>query len=184
MRHVHVHAMGRKHLPSEALARNQRQSVHEGKHGHACAQVSQKRAKRKREAGERALKAVGVAEFRVALEAAARDRVVIERWGAGVSLAVMESLSRAAALETRSEAEARGGNKKKCFPKRRITSTWLLVEGARAEAYEREVGITDVAHRALLRETAEQQETAKAYDAKKMFFYYRMIIITIAEHLS
>ena len=146
--------------------------------------MSQKRAKRKREAGERALKAVGVAEFRVALEAAARDRVVIERWGAGVSLAVMESLSRAAALETRSEAEARGGNKKKCFPKRRITSTWLLVEGARAEAYEREVGITDVAHRALLRETAEQQETAEAYDAKKMFFYYRMIIITIAEHLS
>jgi hypothetical protein len=185
VRHVHAHAMGRKHVRRAALARSQRTSAHDyHRHAHACAQVSQKRAKRKREAGESALKAAGVTEFRAALEAAARDRVVIERWGANVSLAVMEALSRASALETRSEAEARGGNKKRYFPKRRVTRTWLLAEGARAKAYEQVVGITDVAHRALLRETEEERKTAEVYDAKKMFFYFRLIITAIAEHLS
>jgi len=37
----------------------------------------------------------------------------------------MEALSKAASLETRSEAEARGGNKRKYFPKRKVEKTWL-----------------------------------------------------------
>jgi hypothetical protein len=117
--------------------------------------VSKGRAERKRKAEESRVKAVGVAEYRAALEACARDRVVVERWGAGVSLAVMEALSKVASLETRSEAEARGGNKRKYFPKRKVEKTWLLVEGARGEAYERVVGITEEAHRELPRTTKE-----------------------------
>ena len=144
--------------------------------------VSKGRAERKRNAAERALKAEGVAEFRKALEAAARERVVLERWGADVSLAVMEALSRCASSETRTEADARGKNKRKYFPKRHVAKTWLLVEGACGEPYEQAVGISVEAHRELPRGTPEERAAAAPFDDRKLTLYLTMILRRIAAH--
>ena len=152
--------------------------------------VSKKRAEKKRKVEESRIKAAGVKEYRAALEACARDRVVVERWGAGVSLAVMEALAKAASLETRTEAEARGGNKRKSYAKRRVETTWLLADDVRGPAYTEAVGITDEAHRALPRDAAAQSEaglTAEgvaAYDSKKMVYYTTLVLQKIAAQCS
>jgi hypothetical protein len=146
--------------------------------------VSKGRAEKARLKEISDIKQAGVKEYREELEKSALARVVTERFGAGVSLAVMEALANAASLETRSEAAARGGNKRTYFPKRSVEKTWLLADVAQGVAYKEAVGISEEVHRALPRETRAQRDEAEEFDDMKLHFYLALVFSTIAAHCS
>ena len=86
--------------------------------------------------------------------------------------------------------DAHSGNKRKYFPKRRDEKTWLLAPCAHRDEYEREVGITEEAHRLLPCDAALQcergvtAEDVAAFDLRKIAFYTNLIVSTIAAHCS
>ena len=92
--------------------------------GYSCEQIkammgSKKLAEKKRLREVEDIKAKGVAEYRKALEKSDLALAVTTRYGAGVSLTMMQAIANAASLESHSDAEARGGKRSSAFRARR-----------------------------------------------------------------